>query len=64
MGENHLKFVARQGGYSFPCIAFGMAPRQGELGGELDLLFTPTLNDWKGDVSVQLRIRDWRPAVG
>lgn len=64
VGETHLKFVARQGGYSFPCIAFGMASRQGELSGELDLLFTPTLNDWKGNVSVQLRIRDWRPAVG
>lgn len=62
VGDTHLKFIARQGGYSLPCIAFGMAPRQGELAGELDLLFTPTLNEWKGNISVQLRVRDWRPA--
>ncbi len=60
VGRNHLRFIARQGGYSFPCIAFGMAERSGELQGEIDLLFTPGFNEWRGKVSIQLRIRDWR----
>jgi single-stranded-DNA-specific exonuclease len=58
--EKHLKFTARQGGDSLPCIAFGMAGRQGELTGELDLLATPQLNEWQGRTEVQLRIRDLR----
>ncbi len=60
VGQNHLRFVARQGGYSFPCIAFGMAGREAELQGNLDLLFTPALNEWQGSTTVQLRIKDLR----
>ncbi len=63
VGEKHLRFVARQGGYTFQCIAFGMAPRQEELCGEVDLLFTPGFNEWQGRSEIQLRIRDWRPSV-
>jgi single-stranded-DNA-specific exonuclease len=62
VGEGHLRFTARQGGYSLPCIAFGMASRQPFLEGEIDLLVTPGLNEWRGSVSVQLRVRDFRPA--
>lgn len=62
VGENHLRFTARQDGYSQPCIAFGMASRQDELQGELDLLFTPAINNWRGRTTVQLRIRDFRPS--
>ncbi len=62
VGENHLRFIARQDGYTFPCIAFGMAERRAELEGENDLLFTPFLNEWKGRISVELRIRDFRAA--
>jgi single-stranded-DNA-specific exonuclease len=61
VGEDHLRFTARQGGYSIPCIAFGSAGRQQELQGEIDLLFIPSINSWRGDLSVQLRIRDFRP---
>jgi len=60
VGQNHLRFVARQDGYSFPCIAFGMAERMTELQGDIDLLFTPGINEWRDRSSVQLRIRDWR----
>jgi single-stranded-DNA-specific exonuclease len=62
VGGKHLRFTLRQGGYSLPCIAFGLAERQQELSGELDLLFTPILNEWRGKVSVQLRLKDFRPA--
>jgi len=62
VGGKHLRFTLRQGGYTLPCIAFSMAERQQELAGDLDLLLSPQLNEWRGKVSVQLRIRDWRPA--
>ncbi len=61
VGENHLRFVARQDGYSIPCIGFGMAERENSLQGAVNILFSPGLNEWQGRVSVQLRIRDIRP---
>jgi single-stranded-DNA-specific exonuclease len=63
VGSSHLRFTARQGGYTLPCIAFGMADRQGELQGEIDLLFTPMLNEWRGSVTVQLKVNDLRPSL-
>jgi len=62
VGGSHLRFTLRQGGYSLPCIAFGMLERQPELTGDLDLLVTPQLNEWRGRVTVQLRLKDVRPA--
>ncbi|MEZ4484144.1 MAG: hypothetical protein R2864_05950 [Syntrophotaleaceae bacterium] len=58
LGEKHLRFTARQGGYSQACIAFGMAERIDELAGEFDLLFTPDINEWRGRSSVQLKVKD------
>ncbi|TRO83725.1 single-stranded-DNA-specific exonuclease RecJ [Trichloromonas acetexigens] len=63
VGSDHLRFVARQDGYSLPCIAFGMAARQGELSGPMDLLFSPSINEWKGRFDVQLQIKDFRPSA-
>lgn len=60
--EKHISFTARQGGYSAPCIAFGMADRLSDLSGEIDILFAPAINEWKGKRSIQLRIKDLRPA--
>ena len=62
VGGKHLRFTIRQGGYTLPCIAFSLADRQQELSGDLDMLFTPQLNEWSGRVSVQLRLKDFRPA--
>jgi len=59
LGEKHLRFTARQGGYSQPCIAFGMAARIDELAGEFDLLFTPDINEWRGRNSIQLKVKDF-----
>lgn len=58
--EKHLKFSARQDGFSIPCIAFAMVERQDELVGEIDLLFVPELNQWNGRTEVQLRVRDFK----
>ncbi|OEU57881.1 MAG: single-stranded-DNA-specific exonuclease RecJ [Desulfuromonadales bacterium C00003096] len=63
LGDKHLRFTARQGGYSQACIAFGMAERIDELAGEFDLLFTPGINEWRGRSSVQLKVKDF-VAVG
>ncbi|BCA79628.1 DHHA1 domain-containing protein [Desulfuromonas sp. AOP6] len=59
--EQHLRWKACQNGVVLPCIAFGMAPRINELQEEFDMLFTPSLNEWRGKVSLQLRIKDIRP---
>ncbi|BCR05428.1 single-stranded-DNA-specific exonuclease RecJ [Desulfuromonas versatilis] len=64
VGNAHLRFVARQGGYTLPGIGFGLGSRLSELAGEVDLLVAPGLNDWQGRVSVQLRVKDLRPATG
>lgn len=62
VGENHLRFTACQGAYSHPAIAFGMLDRRDEFEGEVDLLVSPQVNIYKGRESVQLRVKDVRPA--
>lgn len=62
VGEGHLRFTARQGGYSLACIGFGMAERGAQLQGEIDLLGTPGINEWRNQSTVQLRVKDFRPA--
>lgn len=61
VGEGHLRFTARQGGYSLACIAFGLGDRAAELQGEIDLLGVPGLNEWRNQTTVQLRVKDFRP---
>ena len=62
-GTGHLKFSVRQGGVSLPCIAFSFPPHWAEfLPGEIDLLVTVQKNEWKDRVSLQLRVKDLRPA--
>jgi len=63
VGGSHLRFSACQGGYSLPGIAFGMAELQPHLCGPLDILFTPQRNEWRNRVSVQLQLRQVRPAA-
>lgn len=62
VGEGHLRFTARQGGYSLACIAFGLGERAAQLQGEIDLLGVPGLNEWRNQKTVQLRVKDFRPA--
>ncbi len=62
VGERHVRFTAVQEGYSLPAIAFGMADRRDKLEGLVDLLATPQINRYNGRQTVQLRVRDVRPA--
>lgn len=63
LGEKHLRFTAVQGGYSQPAIAFGMADRRELFRQEVDLLVSPQVNRYRGRETVQLRVRDVRPAA-
>ena len=59
----HLRFTVCQGAFSHPAIAFGMAARQEEFRGEVDLLVAPQINHYRGRGSVQLRVKDVRESV-
>lgn len=61
--DKHLRFVAVQGGTRLACIAFGMAHRRGELAGDIDILFTPSVNQWRDRREVRLNVRDLRPVA-
>ncbi|HEY5674529.1 MAG TPA: single-stranded-DNA-specific exonuclease RecJ [Malonomonas sp.] len=61
LAEKHLKFDVEQQGCRVACIAFGMAERFEQLTGEIDLLFRPGINNWRGNSSVQLQVSDFRP---
>ncbi len=62
LSEKHLKFEVEQNGNRLGCIAFGMAERFEELAGEVDVLFRPGINSWRGQDSVQLQILDFHSA--
>ncbi len=62
VGDAHLRFTACQGAFSHPAIAFGMLDRRDEFQGDLDLLVSPQINRYNGRETVQLRVRDVRPA--
>jgi len=64
VGASHLRWKASQNGLHFPCIAFGMAERIQQIPHRADILFTPTLNEWRGRTSLQLRVRDFCPSEG
>ena len=61
----HLRLEVSDGVQSIPAIAF----RQGYLAGELkpgdvvDLIYRPTLNEWQGQVSLQLVVQAIRPSA-
>jgi single-stranded-DNA-specific exonuclease len=63
IAEKHLKFAVEQGNCRIDCIGFGMAERVVELTGEIDLLFRPALNTWRGQTNVQLQVVDFRPTA-
>ncbi len=62
-GERHLSFRVRQGGTTLKAIAFGLAERLDELmsaGGKCFLAFTPRLNEWMGQRTVDLEVTDFQ----
>jgi len=63
VGRDHLRLQCRQGGYSMPAIAFGMAERCEIFTAPFDILFNLSFNEWQGRRTLQLRIRDVLPAL-
>jgi len=60
VGDGHLKLRLESGGRQFGAIAFRMADYSTE--GLIDVAFFPELNVWNNTTSLQLRIKDIRPA--
>ena len=60
VGDGHLRLRLARDGVSFTAIAFRMAERETrEL---MDVAFFPEMNEWNGCSSLQLRVKDMRPA--
>lgn len=59
--ERHLRLSARARGRAIDCIGFGLAGHAEDIpagGAELKLAFTPTLNRFRGQETVQLKLRE------
>jgi single-stranded-DNA-specific exonuclease len=59
---SHLKLVLDQDGRRFPAIAFGRGEDAPEVGTLIDVAFRPEVNEYKGQVSLQLRVIDFKSA--
>ncbi len=59
---NHLKITLDSNGQFFDGIAFRDGSRMQDCTGFLDIAYTPTINYWNGRESVELLIKDFRPA--
>jgi single-stranded-DNA-specific exonuclease len=60
VGTNHLKLYLRQGGRAFSAIGFGLGDSPIEEGGTINILFSAERNEWNGNTSIQLRLRDFQ----
>lgn len=60
VGDGHLKLRLEADGRIFNAIAFRLAERSTD--GLLDVAFFPELNVWNNTTTLQLRIKDIRPA--
>jgi single-stranded-DNA-specific exonuclease len=56
----HLKLALRspRGGRPHDAIGFGMGHLPITAGARIDVLYTPEINVWNGQASLQLRLRD------
>jgi single-stranded-DNA-specific exonuclease len=62
--ETHLKLQLRQGGSVFSAIGFGMGERlrPEEIPDRVDIAYTPKLNTYRNETTIQLVLKDLRPA--
>jgi single-stranded-DNA-specific exonuclease len=62
-GERHLSFRVRQGGTTVRAVAWGMGDRLDDLmadGGRCCLAFTPKINEWNGQRTVEIEVIDFQ----
>ncbi len=66
IGKNgdHLKMLVRENGSTMDGIGFGMASCLDEVAAasEVDVAFSPSINEWQGRRSLQLMVKDIRPS--
>jgi single-stranded-DNA-specific exonuclease len=62
VGEHHLKLVLEQDGCSIQAIGFGMGDMTVAPGDHIDVVYGVMANEWNGNISAELRMRDLRPA--
>lgn len=60
VGEGHLRLRLSREDRTFNAIAFRMASRI--LPDMIDIAFFPEMNEWNGNATLQLRIKDFRPS--
>lgn len=56
----HLRFKVRQGQRSYPAVGFGLSDKYEMLitGKPVDIAFVVETNEWQGNTSIQLNVRD------
>jgi single-stranded-DNA-specific exonuclease len=59
VGEDHLRLRLSRDGHTFNAIAFRMASRI--VPATIDIAFFPEMNQWNGNSTLQLRVKDLRP---
>lgn len=62
--DAHLKMTLRQGDCMLPAIGFNMAERfyTDDFPRLIDVAYVPQFNTWRGETTIQLQIKDMRPA--
>ena len=60
---DHAKLALTQDERRMDAIAFRVGDEAPEEGALIDVAFRPEYNEWRGKVSVQLRIVDWEPSA-
>lgn len=62
--ERHLRLSVRQGDTVFSAIGFNMAERyyREDMPRQIDIAYTPQFNTWRNETSIQLVLKDLRPA--
>lgn len=60
VGNNHLKMKLKHGAHSVDAIGFDMG--SAEVSGDVDAVFTPTLNEYNGSSYLQLSLKALRPS--
>ncbi len=61
-GGEHFRLVLGEGGLTLPAVAFRAGERCPQAGDLIDVAYKPEFNDWQGQLTLQLRLVDVRPA--
>ena len=61
--RSHLRMKLQHSGQRLDAIAFGCGEHAPPVGDRIDVAYRPEYNEWKGRVSLQLRVLDFRSPV-